>query len=173
MPATPILERPHARLLAWLDEHAVQHELHEHPEAYTAMGTAHAEGVDPHTFAKVVGVQTDDGRRVLIVLDATDHLDLRKAREALAAHEVRLMTEAELVTLAPECAAGALPAVGALYGVPVYADHAVRSDPMISFNAGDHRFSVRVDRAAWERAAEVRYADLAEATDRRPAWVLS
>jgi Ala-tRNA(Pro) deacylase len=137
------------------------------------MGTAQAEGVDPRTFAKVVGVTTDDGRRVLLVLDATDHVDLRKAREALSAREARLLSEADLVAIAPECEAGALPAVGALYGLPVYADHAVREDAAISFNAGSHRFSVRVDRSAWERAAEVRYADLAEASDRRPAWVLS
>ena len=173
MKASPTLERPHAGLLDWLKEHHVDYDLHEHPQAFTAMGTAHAEGVDPHTFAKVVGVATDEGSRVLLVLDATDHVDLRKAREALSAREVRLLTEPELVAIAPECEAGALPAVGALYGLPVVADHAVKEDEAISFNAGSHRFSVRVDRSAWERAAEARYADLAQAIDRRPAWALS
>jgi Ala-tRNA(Pro) deacylase len=173
MNASPTLERAHAGLLGWLAEHDVEYELHEHPQAFTAMGTAHAEGVDPHTFAKVVGVTTGDGRRVLLVLDATDHVDLRKARDAISAHDVRLLTEAELVAIAPECEAGALPAVGALYDLPVFADHAVREDAAISFNAGSHRFSVRVDRSAWERAAEVHYADLAEAKDRRPTWALS
>jgi Ala-tRNA(Pro) deacylase len=173
MKASPTLERPHAGLLDWLKEHDVGYELHEHPQAFTALGTAQAEGVDPRTFAKVVGVTTDDGRRVLLVLDATDHVDLRKAAEALSAREARLLSEADLVAIAPECEAGALPAVGVLYGLPVYADHAVRRDEAISFNAGSHRFSVRVDRSAWERAAEVRYADLAQATDRRPAWTLS
>ena len=170
MKASPTLERPHAGLLDWLKEHHVDYDLHEHPQAFTAMGTAHAEGVDPHTFAKVVGVATDEGSRVLLVLDATDHVDLRKAREALSAREVRLLTEPELVAIAPECEAGALPAVGALYGLPVVADHAVKEDEAISFNAGSHRFTVRVDRAQWESATGVSYGDLAEDSDRRPAW---
>jgi hypothetical protein len=49
----------------------------------------------------------------------------------------------------------------------------VRDDPDISFDAGSHRYSVRVDRAAWERAAGVTYADLAEESDAGPAWARS
>lgn len=173
MQAPSILERPHAGLLDWLSEHGIQHELHEHIEAFTALGTARAEGVDPRTFAKVVGVTTDDGRRALLVIDATDHVDARRARDALAARSLRLLTEHELAELAPDCEIGAVPAVGTLYGVPTYADHAVREDAAISFNAGSHRFSVRVDRASWEKAADVHYADLAQATDGRPAWAVS
>ena len=173
MNASPMLDRPHARLLDWLAAHGVEHEVHEHPEAFTARGTAQAEGVDPRTFAKVVGVVTDDGRRVLLVLDATDHVDLRKARQVLSVRDVRLLTEAELVALAPDCEVGAMPAVGALYGLAVYADYAVRDEPDISFNAGSHRFSVRVDRTAWERSAGVHYADLAVESDTRPAWARS
>jgi Ala-tRNA(Pro) deacylase len=105
-----------------------------------------------------------------VVLDATDHLDLRKARRVLEAGHVRLLTEAELGALTPGCEVGAVPAAGALYGLPMYADHAVRDDPRISFKAGSHRYTVRVDRAAWERASAVVYADLAEDSDRRPAW---
>ena len=131
MKGTTILSGPHMSLLDWLAGNDVEFEIHEHEEAFTARASARAEGVDPRTFAKVVGVMTD---------------------------------------IAPGCEAGALPAVGKLYGLPTYADHAVRDDPDISFNAGSHRFSVRVDREAWEKAARVRYADLALESDRRPAW---
>ena len=162
--------RPPVALLDWLREHAVEHEIHEHVEAFTAAGTARAEGVGPRTFAKVVGVQTDDGQRALCVLDAPDRLDLHKAREALAAHDVRLLSEPELTQLAPGYEAGAIPAIGALFGVPIVADYAVGDDPEISFNAGTHRHSVRVDRVLWEQAAAVKYADLALDADDRPAW---
>ena len=67
-------------------------------------------------------------------------------------------------------AAGAMPAVGTLLGLPMYVDFAVQDDPEISFNAGTHRYSVRVDRAEWERAAQVHYADLAVQVDARPVW---
>jgi prolyl-tRNA editing enzyme YbaK/EbsC (Cys-tRNA(Pro) deacylase) len=53
------------------------------------------------------------------------------------------------------------------------ADYAVREDRDISFNAGSHRFSVRVDRLAWEEATAVSYADLAAESDTGPVWARS
>ena len=161
---------PHRGLLDWLASQHIEYEVHEHPLAYTARETARVEGVDPRTFAKVVGVATDAGQVALVVIDATDHVDLPKVAHLLEAGSVRLLTEAELTALAPDCDAGAIPAVGQLYGLRVLADHAVRHDPEISFNAGSHRYSVRVDRASWEKAADVTYADLTGESDTRPAW---
>jgi Ala-tRNA(Pro) deacylase len=171
--ATAVPAQPHAGLLDWLRTHEVDHEVHEHPETFTASGTARSEGIDARSFAKVVGVAADDSRHALIVVDAPDRVDLHKAQAALGSAHVRLLTEAELAALTPGCEPGAMPAVGALFGLPMYADYAVKDDAEISFNAGSHRYSVRVDRAAWERAAAVRYADLASATDERPAWAWS
>lgn len=172
MNAATTLDRPYQPLLDWLATQDIEYEIHEHDPAFTARATATAEGVDPRTFAKVVAVVAHDGRQSFIVLDATDDLDLPKARQVLGAG-VRLLTEAELTALAPGCDLGAVPAVGALFGLATYADRAVRDDPEISFNAGSHRFSARVDRASWERATNVTYADLAEETDAGPAWARS
>jgi Ala-tRNA(Pro) deacylase len=169
MDAPTLLDRPNPRLLEWLARARVDYDIHEHPRASTATETAVAERIDPRTFAKVVGVRARDGRTVLLVLDATDRVDLDKARRALAATDVRLLSEAEMTTLAPDCEVGAIPAVGQLFGVAMIADHAVREDPMISFNAGSHSFSVRVDRPTWERACSLVYADIALDTD-APAW---
>ena len=160
-------------LLAWLSGHDVEYEVHEHAPAMTALATAKAEGVDPHTFAKVVAVRTKDGRSVLLVVETTDQLDLRKAARTLGAVDVRLLSEGELAALAPDCAVGAVPAVGALFGVAMVADYAVRDDRDISFNAGSHSCSVRVERAGWERATGVVYADLAADLDSSPAWAQS
>ena len=173
MSAETTLDRPYPGLLDWLASQNVEYEIHEHDPAFTARATATAEGVDPHTFAKVVGVVTKDAGNVLVVLDATDHLGLHKARRALGSSDVRLLTEAELTALAPGCAVGAIPAVGSLFGAATYADYAVRDDPEISFNAGSHRFSARVERGGWERACGVVYADLAVESDSRPAWARS
>jgi Ala-tRNA(Pro) deacylase len=157
-------------LLEWLARHDVEYEVHPHAQAFTALGVAKAEGVDPHTVAKVVAVTTLDGHKALIVLETTDRLDLRKAARILQADSVRLLTEAELATLAPTCEIGAMPAVGPLFGVDMVADHAIHDDSDISFNAGSHRCSVRVERAGWERATGVTYADLAADRGDRPAW---
>ena len=163
----------HAGLLDWLGRHHVEFELHEHPLTFTARETARAEGVDPSTFAKVVGVITSDGRRALLVVESDDHVDLLKARHLLGAGHVRLLKEDELVELAPDCAVGTIPPVGELFDVPVYADHAIREGPEISFHAGSHRHAVRVDRAEWERSGNVTFGDLAVDREGIPAWALS
>lgn len=167
------LERPSPALLEWLASHDVEYEVHAHSPTYTARATAKAEGIDPRTFAKVVGVSTPDGRNHMVVLDATDLLDLHKARRVIGAGNVRLLTEGALAALAPDCQAGAIPAVGSLFGLTTYADYAVRDDPDISFNAGSHSYSVRVERASWERACGVVYGDFAAEIDDQPAWARS
>lgn len=173
MSTSSTLERPSPALLEWLASHDVEYEVHAHSPTFTARATAKAEGVDPRTFAKVVGVATPDGRHHLVVLDATDLLDLHKARHVIGADDVRLLSEGELADLAPDCQAGAIPAVGALFGLPTYADYAVRDDADISFNAGSHSYSVRVDRAGWDRACGVVYGDFAIDSDDEPAWARS
>lgn len=160
-------------LLEWLAGHGVEYEVHEHPRAVTARAVAKAEHVDPHTFAKVVIVRAPDGPPAFLVLETTDRVDLRKAARCLGADTVRLLTEDELAALAPSCEVGAAPAVGPLFGVPMFADYAVRSEPDISFNAGSHAASVRVERASWERATGVVYADVAADAGDRPAWARS
>jgi Ala-tRNA(Pro) deacylase len=173
MNAGTTLDRAYKPLLDWLAGQAIEYEIHQHDPAFTARATAAAEGVDPRTFAKVVAVASPDGRKTLVVLDATDQVDLRKARQTFGVSDVRLLTEAELTELAPDCEVGAIPAVGSLFGLTMYADYAVREDPEVSFNAGSHRFSARVDRARWERACGVVYADLAVDADGGPAWARS
>jgi Ala-tRNA(Pro) deacylase len=161
--------RPDARVLEWLTHHEVDHEVHEHSATYSATSTARADGIDPRAFAKVVGVATSDGRTALLVVDASARVDLQKARDVVSAAEVKLLDEAQLATLAPDCETGAMPAIGALYGLPMYADYVIKDDAQISFNAGTHRCSVRVDRPGWERAAGVHYGDLVLDTDERTA----
>jgi Ala-tRNA(Pro) deacylase len=166
---SPRIEGPHAGLLDWLAGRHVEYELHEHPETFTAEATARAEHVDPRRFAKVVAVVAADGRRALLVVDAPDHVDLAKARRILGSGDVRLLTEPEFAALAPDCDAGTMPPIPELFGIPVYADFALREVPSISFHAGSHRFTVHVDRLAWERTSGIAYADIAQGDD-TPAW---
>ena len=148
------------RLRDWLEAHEIAYQIHEHPLAYTALATALAQGVDPATFAKVVGVRSDAGRVVLVVLDAVDAVDLRKVAD-LVGSPVSLMTERELTDASPGWEAGTVPPVPILAGEQVFADEAIRADEYISFNAGSHRVAVRLERRAWEEAAEIAYGDVA------------
>lgn len=158
---TVVSRGPMASLLSWLDDKHIRYEIHEHERSLTALATARAEGVDPASFAKVVWVRTAEGLEALLIVDAEDHLDLHKARDVLKSKKVSLVPEDEIEELAPDCDPGAMPAVGILFGLPTYADHAIAQSEEVSFNGGSHAFAVRVDRAGWEHALGVVYADLA------------
>lgn len=160
---------PHAGLLDWLASHSVDYELRAHPVTWTARETARVEGIDPHCFAKTLAVATRDAGRALVVVDAADRLDLARAREAIGAGPVRLLDEEELQALAPDCQVGTIPPVGELFGMPVWADLAIRTAPTITFHAGSHRFTVTVESAPWARAVRARFAGLA-APSGLPAW---
>lgn len=164
---------PPAELLEWLTSHKVEFEVHEHPVSYTARETARASGVDPRIFIKTIGVVAGDGRRALLALDANDQLDLMKARRLLDTPTVRLLTESELIDACPGCEVGAMPPIGPLFGVPTFADFAVREDREVVFHGGNHHVTIRVDREAWAREAGVAYGDLADRHLREPAWARS
>lgn len=161
MTSTVHVTPPLPALLDWLRDHDVEYHVHEHTPTFTARATALAEGVDPSTFAKAIAVRADDGRRAILVLDATDQLDLRAAERLLNADDLQLLTEDELAELAPECDVGTMPPVG-IWHLPIYADYGVNADEQISFHAGSHGYTVRVARESWERASGVVYGDLAQ-----------
>jgi len=159
MTTTANVTPPLAALLTWLHDNEIEYHVHPHSPTYTARATALAEGVDPHTFAKAVVVKADDGRRAILVLDSTDQLDLKAAANLVGAPHVKLLTEAELAELAPECDLGTLPPLP-IWGMPIYADYGVNADREVSFHAGSHAYAVRVAREPWERAADVTYGDI-------------
>ena len=165
----PAFVGPHPGLIDWLAGRRVEYEIREHPETFTAEATARAEHLDPHRFLKVVGVTADDGRTVLLGVEAQDHVDLAKARRLLGARDVRLLTEPEFAALAPDCEPGSIPPVPELFGLPVYVDIDLRDVTELAFAAGSHRYTVHVDRAAWERTSGIAYADIAQ-DDGTPAW---
>jgi Ala-tRNA(Pro) deacylase len=170
-PTTNATRPADKRLLNWLATQEIDHELHHHVTALSSAATARAEGVDLHQFVKAVIVETADGRDVILALEASDRVDLAKASESLSTSHVQLLTEERMAMIAPDCDPGAWPPVGAWFAMPVVADRNIHEEAAITFNAGSHDYAVRVDRAGWERAAAVRYADLAEDDPGEPAWM--
>ena len=124
------------------------------PDGHRA-GQPPSEGIDRGGFAKCIGVT--------LVVEATDRIDSQEASEALGSDRIRLLSEAELFELAPDCEIGAIPPIGELWGLPVYADNELREDRKSHSNAATTgtRFASMVP--SWVQAAHVIYADIAEA----------
>ena len=82
-------------------------------------------------------MEAADGNRAIVVVDALDRINLNKVARALHTDEARLLEERELAGFAPGVALGAIPAVGDLFGVRVYADYAIYEAPFYKIQVGN------------------------------------
>ncbi len=152
----PILRK----LQELLDANRVEYEVVTHAQAFTAQEIAAAQHESGKEMAKVVIVRAGD-EYLMAVLPAPYRVDLGRLSEATGMRDLRLATEAEFADLFPECEPGAMPPFGTLYGMPVWVDESLTRDPRIFFNAGNHRQTVRMKYADFERLVQPRVASFA------------
>ncbi len=88
----------------------------------------------------------DGGRYKLAVLPASHHLQLSDLRTEIG-HEIHLATEPEAAEVFPDCALGAVPPVGACYGLGVIIDTSIDQQQELYFEGGDHATLVHVNGA--------------------------
>ena len=141
------------RLEKYLKENDVAFELLTHGQAYTMQEVAAALHVPGTQVAKVVMVKAD-GEIVMLVLSAPARVDFRKVRDLLGAKEVSLAKEGEFADLFADCATGAMPPFGDLYGVPVYVDRGLAQEANIVFRVGTHRHTMKIAYADFSRLAQ-------------------
>jgi Ala-tRNA(Pro) deacylase len=144
-----------AKLQTVLDNSGTQYVHTVHEPAYTARQVARAEDIRPHQCAKAIVFQGDTGYGML-VLPADSYVDFQDLAYELGLTNVRLATEAELMTLFPDSEVGAMPPFGNLYGLPVYVDASLAEEDVIAFNAGTHRDAVYMRFADFDKLVDPR-----------------
>ena len=120
-----------------------------HVDSLTASELAESIHIHGRAVAKVVLVWAGD-RYVMAVLPANRWIDLEGLAAVIGADDVSVATEHELRRLFPDCELGAMPPFGNLYGVDVYVDSTLATEPVIFFPIGSHH-----------EAMELRYVDYA------------
>ncbi len=140
------------RLAQYLTENGVPFKAMSHPTAYTAQEVAAAQGVSGKQLAKVVIVKADD-KPVMLVLQASAMVDLRKAAQMLGAKALTLAREGDFAELFPDCEVGSMPPFGNLYHVPVYVDQGLAAQDEIVFAVGTHTDTFKMKYADFARLA--------------------
>ena len=147
------------RLVECLDENKVRYQVLQHPEAVSAQRIAQAEHVKGRHHAKVVIVKADDAH-LMMVLPADHHIDLEKVEKAIG-KPVSLGKEQEFKSLFPDCAIGAMPPFGNLYGLPTYVDRDLAEQDYIVFEAGTHTDAIKMSYSDYEKIVKPKVEDLA------------
>lgn len=146
-----------------LDDLGIEYEVVEHERAFSAASEAVASGVRPDNAAKSVLLHDGDGYR-LVVIQASDRLDLGKVRDLLdtARAELRLVTEDEMAADFAQFELGAIPPLGEMLPAPEIVDRRVLEHDQILCNGGDHTHSVLLDPNDIVRASDAQVADVCE-----------
>jgi Ala-tRNA(Pro) deacylase len=132
------------KIKAWLSEQKVRYTTRKHPVAYTAQEIAAASHVSGKQLAKCVLVLTDAGPR-LAVLPATQLIDFGRLKALLRVKTVKLAREGDIKRAFPDVEVGAMPPIGACYGVPMVMDRALADGKTLVCNAGTHTETMTLD----------------------------
>jgi Ala-tRNA(Pro) deacylase len=147
------------RLIDCLNESKVGYEILHHPEAVTAQRIAQAEHVKGRHHAKVVMIKSG-GERLMAVLPADHQIDLEKVGKVIG-KIASLDSEKEFKSLFPDCAIGAMPPFGNLYGLPTYVDKSLSAQDYIVFEAGTHSDAIKLRYRDYEKIVKPQVEDLA------------
>ncbi|MBV8215418.1 MAG: YbaK/EbsC family protein [Verrucomicrobia bacterium] len=147
------------RLIKYLNDKKIVYEILHHPEAFTAQTIAAAEHVKGRHQAKVVMFKSES-EHLMTVLPSNSRVDLEKLEKAVG-KSVAVEGEPDFTTLFPDCAPGAMPPFGNLYGLPTYVDQALSREDYIVFEAGTHTDAIKLQYKDYERAVNPFIEDLA------------
>lgn len=126
----------------FLDRTGIEYGIVSHPYAETSMRTAEAAHVSGEDVAKAVLLK-DDAGYVLAVLPATHHVKTGNVQQQLQ-RPLETAPEIDIGVVFPDCALGALPALGPAYQLETIVDSSLRGHAEVFFEAGDHEELVRV-----------------------------
>ncbi len=135
---------PVEKLKKFLDSNHIKYVSINHSPAYTARETAATTFIPRREFAKTIIVDLD-GEKIMAVVSASRHVDLRALQAFAEVGTARLATEEEFETLFPDCEVGAMSPFGSLYGMRVFMDRMVSEVDDICFNAGTHAQVIRIE----------------------------
>jgi Ala-tRNA(Pro) deacylase len=149
---------PVKKLKDFLDRGNIKYVSIFHSVAYTAQEIAASVHVKGKEMAKSVVVKLD-GKMAIAVLPASHQVDFERLKRASGAQDAMLATEKEFKDLFPDCAIGAMPPFGNLYGMNVFVAQALTQDEEIAFNAGSHYELIRLAYKDFEKLVSPKIAD--------------
>jgi Ala-tRNA(Pro) deacylase len=135
MPLAPTLQH-------FLTQHQIAYDVIPHEQTLSSQRTAQACHVSGDCLAKGVLLRDRTGY-LLAVLPASHRIRLSDLQEQWSP-VLEFAPEREVGELFRDCERGAVPPVGACYGLDMIIDESLETQPDVYFEAGDHATLVHV-----------------------------
>lgn len=143
------------KLMEFLERISADYEVSEHRPTFTAQQMASESHVPGMKVAKPVIIRAD-GVFYMCVLPASYKIDFDTLKRQIGADVIELASEVEMARLFNDCALGAEPPFGILYGLMTFMDKSMEGDEYIVFQAGTHETSVKMEMGEYKRLARPR-----------------
>ncbi len=152
---------PVKKVKQFLDDHTIKYVSIKHSLAYTAQEAAASTHIRGKKIAKTVVIKVD-GKMAMAVLPASMRINLDMLKKATGVKKVEIAGEQEFQDLFPDCAVGAMPPFGNLYGMEVYADSSLKNNEEIAFNAGSHTELIQLSFKDFEKLVQPKIEKISE-----------
>lgn len=126
----------------YMEKKGVSYQIIKHPHTLSSMETARVTHIPGGQVAKAVLLE-DEGGYVMIAVPSTHRVELGALHRILQ-RRLGLATESEVATLFTDCAMGAIPPIGAAYGIETLWDDSLAEQPDVYFEAGNHEELIHV-----------------------------
>jgi Ala-tRNA(Pro) deacylase len=136
-------------LQKYLADQQVPYDLVAHRPTATSSETAEACHIPGDRLAKAIVLRDRNGYW-LAVVPASRRVRLSDLQAELG-EPVDLASEQEIAQVFRDCAQGAVPAVGACYGLDVIVDDSIDQQPELYFEGGDHATVIHMSQADFKR----------------------
>ena len=131
------------RLSRYLEQCGARYALCPHQHSSTSAQTARLAHIPEHQLAKSV-VLEDDAGCVMAVVPADTRVRIGELAHMLGRNSLHLADEQRLAQLFDDCTPGALPAIGAPWGVETIVDDDLERNAEVYVEAGDHEVLLRM-----------------------------
>ena len=139
-------------LREYLDDLGIAYEVIEHVPTDSALTSCEAAHIPGDKMAKSV-LLGDEENYLLAVVPATYRVRLDEVAR-LTGRRFRLIPETEVEEAFGDCEPGAIPPLGALYGIETLIDSHLMSQPDIYCESGDHGKLLHLSIAAFSAVEE-------------------
>lgn len=147
------------RLQAFMDKSGVDYDIMPHDREVVASKIAQTAHISGNALAKGVLLKSDNGYKVAVV-PASHRVDLAGLSH-LSHERLGLATEEEAREIFSDCDAGAVPACGMAYGMPMIVDASLDGLDDVYMEAGDHRNLIHMGRDGFARImADAEHAEI-------------
>lgn len=135
------------RLEAHLQKVGVSYDLVTHPPSNSSLQSAISAHLPAYQVAKAV-IAHDGDKYCVCVMPANRRLILDWLNQRMHGR-YRLATEDEIAGIFDDCAPGAVPALGQVYGMPVIWDDELGDVQDIYLESGDHESLIHLDHGSF------------------------